>query len=97
MLASGMSPNYSGYLVLAWFMVAAPLLVTDSDRVELTRMASSTVLAHRVVVQAKALLWAVEGVANDEIGRRCGVDSDALRRWRSRFAEQGVAGVGKIA
>lgn len=71
--------------------------VTDSDRVELTRMASSTVLAHRVVVQAKALLWAAEGVANDEIGRRCGVDSDAVRRWRSRFAEQGVAGVGRIA
>ncbi len=60
-------------------------------------MASSTVLAHRVVVQAKALLWAAEGVANDEIGRRCGVDSDAVRRWRSRFAEQGVAGVGRIA
>ena len=60
-------------------------------------MASSTVLAHRVVVQAKALLWAAEGVANDEIGRRCGVDSDAVRRWRSRFAEQGVAGVGVIA
>ena len=78
-------------------MVAAPLSVTDSDRVELTRMASSTVLAHRVVVQAKALLWAAEGVANDEIGRRCGVDSDAVRRWRSRFAEQGVAGVGRIA
>jgi len=78
-------------------MVAAPLSVTDSDRVELTRMASSTVLAHRVVVQAKALLWAAEGVANDEIGRRCGVDSDAVRHWRSRFAEQGVAGVGRIA
>lgn len=60
-------------------------------------MASSTVLAHRVVVQAKALLWAAEGVANDEIGRRCGVDSDAVRHWRSRFAEQGVAGVGRIA
>ena len=78
-------------------MVAAPLSVTDSDRVELTRMASSTVLAHRVVVQAKALLWAAEGVANDEIGRRCGVDSDSARRWRSRFAEKGVAGVGVIA
>ena len=60
-------------------------------------MASSTVLAHRVVVQAKALLWAAEGVANDEIGRRCGVDSDSARRWRSRFAEKGVAGVGVIA
>lgn len=78
-------------------MVAAALSVTDSQRVELARMASSTVLAHRVVMQAKALLWAADGVANDEIARRCGVDSDAVRRWRSRFAEQGVTGVGKIA
>jgi transposase len=78
-------------------MVAAALSVTDGQRAELARMASSTVLAHRVVIQAKALLWAADGVANDEIARRCGVDSDAVRRWRSRFAEQGVAGVGKIA
>jgi hypothetical protein len=25
------------------------------------------------------------------------VDSDTVRRWRSRFAEQGIAGVGRIA
>ena len=30
------------------------------------------------------------GVANEEIARRCGVDSDTVRRWRSRFAEQGI-------
>lgn len=60
-------------------------------------MASSTSLPHRQVVQARGLLWACEGVANDEIGRRCGVDSDAVRRWRSRFASEGTEGVGKIA
>jgi transposase len=78
-------------------MVAAALPMTDSQRVELERMAASTVLAHRVVVQARALLWAADGVANDEIARRSGVDSDAVRRWRSRFTEQGVDGVGRIA
>src|SRR6478672_6156579 len=78
-------------------MVAAALPMTDSQRVELERMAASTVLAHRVVVQARALLWAADGVANDEIARRSGVDSDAVRRWRSRFTQQGVDGVGRIA
>ncbi|MUM08433.1 MULTISPECIES: helix-turn-helix domain-containing protein [unclassified Mycolicibacterium] len=39
----------------------------------------------------------VEPRANDDIGRRCGVDSDAVRRWRSRFSTDGTAGVGKIA
>ena len=60
-------------------------------------MAGSTSLPHRQVVQARGLLWACAGVANEEIARRCGVDSDTVRRWRSRFAERGVAGVGRIA
>ena len=60
-------------------------------------MAASTSLPHRQVVQARGLLWASDGVANEEIARRCGVDSDAVRRWRSRFVEQGIAGVGRIA
>ena len=60
-------------------------------------MSRSTVLPHRRVVQARALLLAAEGVANEEIARRCGVDSDAVRRWRRRFVEQGPAGVGVIA
>ena len=38
-----------------------------------------------------------EARANEEIARRCRVDPDAVRRWRQRFAEKGVAGVGVIA
>ena len=36
-------------------------------------------------------------VANEEIARRCGVDPDAVRRWRNRFVEKGVDGVGVIS
>ena len=53
-------------------MVAAALPVSDFQRQQLEQMAASTALAHRVVLQAKALLWAAEGVANEEIARRCG-------------------------
>jgi len=67
------------------------------ERAELKRMAASSALPHRQVTQAKALLWAANGVANQEIARRCGVDSDAVRRWRTRFGVQGVEGVGVIA
>jgi transposase len=48
-------------------------------------------------VQAQALLWAADGIANEEIARRSSVDADTVRRWRTRFADTGVAGVGKIA
>jgi transposase len=78
-------------------MVAAALTATVEQKAELERMAVSTALPHRQVVQARGLLWACEGMANDEIGRRCGVDSDAVRRWRSRFTSEGVEGVGRIA
>ncbi|MEP6665543.1 MAG: IS630 family transposase [Nocardioidaceae bacterium] len=78
-------------------IVTAPALpVTKDQRAELKRMAASSSLPHRQVMQAKALLWAADGVANQEIGRRCGVDSDAVRRWRAKFAEKGVDGVGVI-
>ena len=77
--------------------MAAALMATVEQRAELERMAASTSLPHRQVVQARGLLWACEGVANDEIGRRCGVDSDAVRRWRSRFVSEGTEGVGRIA
>src|SRR5450631_1366482 len=78
-------------------MSAEPLAVSKDERVELERMARSTSLPHRTVRQAKALLWAADGVANEEIARRSEVDADTVRRWRRRFADKGVAGVGVIA
>jgi transposase len=78
-------------------MTAPALPVTGEQRAELGRMARSAVLAHRVVVQAKALLWAADGIANEEIARRCGADSDTVRRWRARFLQTGPQGVGVIA
>lgn len=73
------------------------LPVTGEQRVELVRMAGSSVLPHRQVVQAKALLAAADGVANEQIAREAGVDSDTVRAWRKRFADTGIAGVGVIA
>jgi len=78
-------------------MTAEPLALSRDDRAELERMSRSTSLPHRSVRQAKALLWAAEGMANEEIARRSEADADTVRRWRRRFEEQGVAGVGKIA
>lgn len=75
---------------------APPLEMSEDQRAELSAIARSTSLEHRKVVQAKALLWAGEGVANGEIARRCGTNPDTVRRWRKRFAEDGVAAVGSV-
>lgn len=77
-------------------VVAAPLPMTDEQRAQLETMARSSSLAHRKVVQAKALLLAADGVGTNEVARRCGVTDDSVRAWRRRFAEQGVEGVGRI-
>jgi transposase len=76
---------------------AAPLVVSDEQREALGRMARSTSLPHRKVVQARALLLAADGVANNEIARRCETTADSVRSWRRRFETQGVEGVGEIA
>lgn len=78
-------------------MVAPALDVSSEQRDELEVMARSSSLPHRQVVQAEALLLAADGVANEEIARRCSTTADTVRRWRKRFAEQGVGGVGRIA
>jgi len=54
-------------------MTAPALPVTQLQRAQLKKMAASTTLPHRKVLQAKALLWAAQGLANQEIARRCEV------------------------
>ena len=76
-------------------VVAAPLRLTE--RVALVEMTRSSSLPYRQVVQAQGLLLAADGVANGEIARRCATTPNAVRRWRARFAETGVTGVGVIA
>lgn len=75
---------------------AVALEVSALQQTELARMAASSTLPHRQVVQARALLLAADAVPNEEIARRAGVDSDTVRRWRKRFAAKGTAGVGVI-
>lgn len=59
-------------------MTAPALTVTATQRAELERMAASTTLPHRRVVQAKALLLAADGLANEQIARRCEVGVDTV-------------------
>ena len=76
---------------------AAPLSLTDEQRSALDRLARSTSTRHRTVQQAQALLLASQGVANNEIARRVGVSANSVRKWRTRWAEKGLADFGRIA
>jgi transposase len=69
----------------------------DEQRTALEEMAQSTTLPPRRVRQARALLWAGRGVPSVRIAERLGTSPDTVRRWRRRFAEEGVATVGVVA
>jgi transposase len=77
--------------------IVEPLALSGDDRWQLEKIARSGSLPHRAVRQARALIWASEGLPHEEVARRSGVDSDSVRAWRRRFEEKGVAGVGVIA
>src|SRR3954468_16331391 len=78
-------------------MTAAPLVVSVEQREALERMARSSSLPHRTVVQAKALLLGADGAATNEVARRCATTAESVRAWRRRFESEGVDGVGRVA
>jgi transposase-like protein len=49
------------------------------------------------VLQARALLMSADGEAIYEVARKLDVASNSVRRWRRRFAADGVEGIGVIA
>jgi transposase len=78
-------------------MTAPRLAMTDEQRAELDQMAHSRTLPYRMVVQAKALVMAADGVPTNVVARRCETTDTSVRAWRRRFEVEGVEGVGRIA
>jgi transcriptional regulator with XRE-family HTH domain len=76
---------------------APPLAVTEAQRAALMKMSRSSSLPERQVIAARGLMLAADGVATIEVARRLGVSPDRVRRWRARFACEGIAGIGRIA
>ncbi len=75
-------------------IIAPPLEMSVAQRSALEQIARSESLPFRRVRQARGLLLAADGVANEETARRVGVSSNTVRAWRKRFTEDGVEGGG---
>jgi transposase len=73
------------------------LLMSDGQREVLQKLAKSGAAAHREVTRARALLMAADGMATTAIAARLGVSPSSVARWRSRFAEEGLARFGRVA
>ena len=73
-----------------------PLTVSDGQREILESLSKSLTAPHREVIGAKALLLAAEGIANTAIAARLGISPGSVAAWRKRFAEEGLAKIGRV-
>lgn len=62
----------------------------------LESIAATPSLPHRMVREAKGLLMAAEGIANEQTAKALGVSRSTVLGWRRQFATDGVKGVGKV-
>src|SRR5665213_3872956 len=71
--------------------------MTNDERSQLEKFVKSRTMARRTVLRSRALSWAADGVANNEIAQRMNVNPNTARMWRQRFEEEGLDGVGRVA
>ena len=72
---------------------ASALLIDDAIRKPLAALARSQKAPHRLVVRARIVLAAADGVPNALIARMLSVSEDTVRTWRGRFTDGGIAGL----
>ena len=75
--------------------VAVHISLTKKQRTKLERWSQGRTLSVRQSERARIVLLAADGMPNKEIAIEMGVKAHTVGRWRSRFAELGVAGIEK--
>src|SRR5665213_1468588 len=68
-----------------------PLDITDDDRSTLTTWSRSRALPQRLVLRARIVLLAAEGMPNRQIAAKTATSQPTVHLWRSRYASGGIA------
>lgn len=72
---------------------ARPITLTTAERRRLTALAYSQTAGFQQVIRARIVCAAAHGHSNAAIARRHDITVDTVRRWRGRFADEGLAGL----
>jgi transposase len=83
-----------GWMVSMSALCARPVRLTASQRHQLTKIARGYKSPHRDRLRAQIVLDADDDYPNAAIARRCRVGVDMVRKWRGRFAAEGMHGLG---
>ena len=72
------------------------IVLTAEDRNRLEKIARRYTSAYRDVIRAKIVLYAAQGLSNDEIAQRLDTPRQIVSKWRKRFFEQGFGGLEEL-
>jgi transposase len=76
---------------------APQIILDDNERKILQRWSRGRSTPIRLVLRAKIVLLSAKGTQNNDIAAELGTERTIVGRWRSRFAEHGLAGIEKDA
>lgn len=67
--------------------------LTPEEHSKLEALSRRYTAPYREVIRAKIVLYAAQGLANDEIAHRLDTPRQIVSKWRKRFFEQRLAGL----
>lgn len=70
-----------------------PLILREEDRSQLKATASSRSMPHSLVVRARLVLMAADGVSNTVIAQKLGLSRLSVGLWRQRYIAYGIQGL----
>ena len=72
---------------------AVPVVLSEAERTQLEAWVRRPKSAQALALRSRIVLAAAEGGSNVEVGERLGVDRATVRKWRNRFASEGLDGL----
>lgn len=69
------------------------IVLRETERAELETVARRYTSPYYLVMRAKVVLFAAEGMANKDIGQRLDLPRQVVSKWRKRFFAERLAGL----
>ena len=73
------------------------LHLSATEKARLEAMARRYTSSYRDVIRAKIVLYAAQGLGNDQIAARLDTPRQIVSKWRKRYFEDGLAGLEELA
>src|SRR5271157_2195574 len=70
-----------------------PVILPEADRQQLTSVAHSRSLPHGLVIRARLVLMAAEGLPSSAISGKLGLSQQSVCLWRRRYLQHGIQGL----